>query len=154
MKTTLAAITWLLNIKFKFLPAGDLFLVFAISIVIDFITGVAKAKMQGLAITSSGYRKTIIKLMQYGGAIAITMLLKYVSLRNPDFFEAIKYVNWLTTGLLIFIIFIEVTSILENLNELDKKSPFSRFILQPLHRLLTFQIKNNPLAKAAEDTRN
>jgi phage-related holin len=154
MKTTLALTTWLLNIKFQFLPAADLFLVFIITIALDFVTGIAKAKTQGLLITSSGYRKTIIKLMQYGGAIAISMLLKYVSLRNAEFFESSKYVGWLTTGLLIFIIFIEVTSILENLTELDKKSPFSRFILQPLYKLLTFQIKNNPLAKAAEDAKN
>jgi hypothetical protein len=71
--------------------------------------------------------------------------------KQPELLEHVKYADYIVSGVLCFSVFIEATSALENISELDKKSPFSRYLIQPLLRLLTFQIKNNPFKKAVNN---
>lgn len=146
---TIAFIGTLLNAQFKVLPNIDLLIVMCISIAIDFGTGVLKAVMLGTARNSKGYRKTVVKFAQYVGATVVGMMLKYLSMQQSDMAKVGPYVDYLTNGLVIFIIFIEVTSVLENLYAIDKETPFSKYFVGPLLKLLTFQIKNNPIEKLA-----
>lgn len=140
----------LLNVKFNFLPTPSLLLVMGIAIVLDFGTGVIKAVYLKNARTSEGYRKTVIKFTQYGGSVVVGMLLKYIAGQNSDMANVQPYVEYLTNGLVIFIIFIELTSVLENLYAIDNQTTFSKFFVGPLLKLLTFQIKNNPIMKMEE----
>lgn len=148
---TVSAI-WAINIKAQILPSHDLLAIMGMFIILDFVTGIIKAVILGIARTSTGYRRTIIKFMQYGGALLIGMAIKYMSVTYKDFGDTGKYADWLTSGLLIFIIFIEITSVLENVYAVDKTTPFSKYVISPLLRLLTFQITNNPINKAADET--
>jgi len=63
-----AKFTWasvLLLFEFFMKPSFSLFGVVLTVIFIDFITGVVKSIFRKVARTSEGYRKTIIKLLQY-----------------------------------------------------------------------------------------
>lgn len=148
--TTSAFAFWILNIKFHFLPSPNLLVIMGFSIILDFITGVIKAKLTKQARTSEGYRKTVIKFTQYGGGVVVGCLLKYLGTKQSDMANVSQYIDYLNNGLLIFIIFIEVTSVLENLYAIDNSTPFAKYFVSPLLKLLTFQIKNNPIEKLAQ----
>jgi len=137
----------LLNIKFNFIPTPNLLLVMGVAIVLDFLTGILKSVILKKVRTSEGYRKTVIKFTQYGGSVVVGMLLKYIGAMNSDMANIAQYAEYLTDGLVIFIIFIELTSVLENVYAIDQETPFSKYLVGPLLKLLTFQIKNNPVTK-------
>ena len=154
MKSALfAGIFWFLNVKFHLVPTVPLFVGLFAAIGFDLITGVAKARMKNELVTSYGYRKTIIKLSQYFGTLVIVIGLRYLVTLQKDLALKIDYLDYGIQAVLIFAVFIEVTSSLENIAELDNKSPFSKYIIQPLLRLLTFQLKNNPFKRAADATK-
>ena len=136
--------------KTQFMPDAQLLLWMAVVIVLDFITGIAKAVVTKQARTSSGFRKTITKFMQYGGSIAVSIVLNHTAHQN-NLVETARILTYLNDGLVIFIIYIEVTSIFENLEACDNKSTFARFFIKPVLKLLTIQIKNNPLTTALQD---
>lgn len=143
----------MLNINLNFLPTGTLLVVMGITIILDFITGVIKAAMNNKARTSEGYRKTVIKFIQYGGALCVSIVLKYLTITQGDSeMKAIApFLGYLNDGLLFFIVFIEITSILENLYAVDKRSPMALYIIKPLLRIMTFAIKNNSFVKEMEE---
>ncbi|HRH61414.1 MAG TPA: phage holin family protein [Chitinophagaceae bacterium] len=141
----------ILNIKFNFLPPADLLIGMALSMVLDFVTGIIKAIVQNKNRTSEGYRRTVIKFTQYGGAVALSMMINYFARTQPGLAQFSNISDYLGNGLLIFIIFIECTSILENMYAIDNGTPFSRYFIKPLLRLFTIQIKNNPVAKLDEE---
>lgn len=134
----------LLGIELLVHPSLSLLSVLFTVIGLDFITGIAKAKMNKVQRTSEGYRKTIIKLMQY----MIPILLLYVAGKwIPEYKFRLQQASGFV---MMFIIYIEVTSICENLFEIDKKSPFSKYLIKPLLTILKFGIENNPITKAAD----
>ncbi len=146
MKSILAvSLVTLLNVNYYFLPTGTLLLAIAVAIILDFITGVIKASYNNQVRTSEGYRKTVVKFIQYGGAVCVSMLLKFlVGLKDQGTVEYLNpYMEFLNDGLLIFIIFIEVTSVLENMYAIDSKSVFAVYFIKPLLKVMTFAIKNN-----------
>lgn len=149
MKSTfLLTLLWTtLNVKFQFLPSGSLILVMGLGIVLDFLTGIIKSVVLKEARTSQGYRKTIVKFTQYGGSVLVGMLLKYIGSKNSDMANISVYADYLTDGLVIFIIFVEITSVMENIYAIDKETPFSKYLVGPLLKILTFQIKNNPVTR-------
>lgn len=135
----------LAGIKFSFLPSVNLLAWVFIAMVLDLITGVAKATVLKEARTSSGYRKTVIKFTQYAGAILAGIILGNVL---PQEIELVRYV---TDGLLILLVYIETTSIFENLYAIDSNSPFSKYFISPVLRLLTLAIRKTPLAQNAAE---
>lgn len=151
-----AIILTLLDINLNFLPKADLIVVFGISMVLDFITGVIKAVILGRARNSTGYRKTIIKFLQYGGAILIGMGISYmgakISQYNPSWVNIINYMSWFNTGLLVFIIFIEFVSILENIYALNPKSKFAKYAIKPALHILTIELRKGPFRKLTIET--
>ena len=71
-------------------------------------------------------------------ALAMAFLVQEVpQLKDIRFFSII-----VNNVVLIGIIFIESLSIMENLIAVDSKSPFAKYIIKPLYRILTFEIKN------------
>jgi hypothetical protein len=118
-----------------------------LGICLDFLTGVIKSVVLKEARTSKGYRKTIVKFTQYGGSVLVGMLLKFIGSKNSDMANIALYADYLTDGLVIFIIFVELTSVMENIYAIDKETPFSKYFVGPLLKILTFQIKNNPVTK-------
>ena len=140
----------LLFIKIAFFPSMTLLLWMSLAIVVDFVTGLAKALILKQARTSSGYRKTVTKFLQYGGALFVGLALAHTGQGTEN--EQMKMLlSYLNDGLVIFIIYIEVTSIFENLYACDKSTMISKYFIQPALKILTWQIKNNPIMKGAEN---
>lgn len=136
-------------IKIQYLPSFDLLAILFFAMIVDFLTGVWKAKVLGNARTSSGYKQTVTKFMQYAGAIIGGAVLAYMGEQKGG--EEWKFVfNWANDGLVFFIIYIEITSVFENLYAIDPNSRISQFFYQPAIKLLTFQFKNNPIIKKAD----
>lgn len=125
--------------KVVFLPDANLLAWVFIAMLIDFTTGVAKAFALGQARTSSGYRKTVTKFTQYAGAIAAGIILANTL---PKDNSIVAFVN---NGVLILLIYIEVTSVFENLYAIDSSSVFSKYFIAPVLKVLTIAIKKNPL---------
>lgn len=139
------AFSGLLYIKLTFLPNMSLLVWAFVAIGIDLITGLVKAKINKVARTSQGMRKTIIKFMQYGGAIAISFVLVNVSKNETS---GIKYVS---DGLIMLIIYIEALSVFENLYAIDKKSPFSKYFIKPALSILSLGIEKTAPQVTEED---
>lgn len=135
----LAASGTMAFISVKFLPDISLLCWVFIAMLLDFLTGITKAIVLNQARTSSGYRKTIIKFTQYAGAIAVGIVLG--NSLPPDNI-IVEYVN---SALLILLIYIEATSILENLYAMDNSSVFSKYFISPLLRVLTMTMKKASL---------
>lgn len=137
----------MLFVKTMFLPNVDLLAWMSIAIVADFFTGLMKAIVLKTPRTSKGYRETLSKFLQYSGAIIGSVILSNgitkTSLINQENHSAIMH--YMNDALLSYIIYIEVTSIFENLYACDQKTKFARFIIVPVLKLLTLQIKGAPL---------
>jgi phage-related holin len=136
-------------IKIQFMPSLDLMAILFVAMVIDFATGCWKAKVQGKARTSSGFKRTITKFVQYAGAIVGGGVLAYIGEQKGGAGTQVLF-GWFNQGLIFFILYIEVTSIFENLYEIDTESMISKYFYQPAIKILTFQLKNNPVIKKAE----
>lgn len=143
------SIAILLLVKVTFLPSVSLLLYMAIAIVLDFGTGIVKAKVLNQVRTSAGYRRTVIKFLQYGGSIAIGLLLANAGegKAGESFRAMLSYFN---DGLILFIIYIEATSVFENIYAIDQNSMISRYFIAPVLKILTWQIRNNPAITQAE----
>ena len=146
MKTAICGI--FLTLKITLFPNYSLLMWMAIAVVLDLVTGVAKAYSKGEARTSSGYRKTVVKVFQYLGALGAGVILANAGEGSNEQIKVL--LNWVNDGLVIFITYIEITSIFENLNELDKNSMISKYFFKPALKILTLQIKNNPIFREAE----
>lgn len=154
-KAILAWSTILLGIDLVLSPSVNLFMIMWVAIGIDLITGITKAKLLKVARTSDGFRKTVIKVAQY---VVPVLIIGFIAMRipeqkagvegNPYFSKAflLKATGWL----MMFIIYIEVTSIFENLYEIDKKTVIAKFIYKPALTLLKFGIEKNPVNAAAD----
>lgn len=148
---TATKVTWaaiLLWFEFLVKPTFSLFGVLMAAIAIDFLTGIVKAKFKKEARTSEGYRKTVTKLLQY---IVPVIILWGASTYIPEYSVRLKQASgWVT----MFIIYIEVTSIFENLYEIDKKSVISRVIYRPMLTILKIGLENNAINQAAKEVKN
>lgn len=118
------------------LPPSTLLTWLGITMILDLITGVAVAVKKGGPLTSKGFRGTVVKFIQYGGAVGIGIILANVAdIQKDEASEAIF--KYFSTGLLAFIIFIEVKSILENMIEINPESDFTKFFLNPVHDFIS-----------------
>jgi phage-related holin len=127
--------------KIAFLPDWNLLSWVFIAMMLDLITGVAKAVVMKDARTSTGYRKTVTKFIQYVSAISVGIILANTL---PAENNIVTYIN---SALLILLIYIEATSIFENLYAIDSTSPFSRYFIAPVLKLLTLAMKKGSLTK-------
>ena len=76
------------------------------------------------------------------GAILMALAMSFLVQEVPEL-KDIKFFSSIVNNIvLIGIIFIESLSIMENLIAVDDSSPFAKYIIKPLYRLLTFEIKN------------
>ncbi len=150
MSTTLlsAKFTWaIILIWFDFFmrPSLSLMGVVMAAVAIDFITGIVKARMQKKARTTTGFRKTVTKLSQY---LVPIIVLYGASYYIPEYKERLQQASGFV---MLFIIYIEVTSIFENLYSLDQKTPISKYMYKPVLAILKFGIEHNVVVEAAEN---
>lgn len=130
-----------MNEFIHYYPSGRLLIAVLLLIVIDLITGITKATINKQRRTSEGLRRTFSKFMQYGGSIIVSMiLLNIIHHSTPEFSSEIS--RLFGSLMLMIMIYIEVVSVFENLEEINPKSDFVRYFIKPVRRLLTFRIKN------------
>lgn len=122
------------------LPSLNLLVLVAVLMFADLVTGLLKARIKKEKITSEKLRHSVIKFMQYFGSIGIIVVLANQKPDSPNFVLAM---GWARDGITILIIYIECLSIFENLLELDKKTPFAIYVIQPVYWLLSFAVRNN-----------
>jgi phage-related holin len=122
------------------LPPVDLLMLLTAAMVLDLITGVASAKLRGVQITSTGFRGTIKKFIQYGSAIAIGILLANLADRDHSEIATTIY-KYFDNTLISFLIFIEIKSILENSVEISPTSDFTKYFLTPINKLLSLDLE-------------
>lgn len=134
----------LLFLDFIINPTFGLFTAAIILMLIDLVTGIAKAKFQHRERTSEGYRKTVVKLLQY----MVPVIVLYMGARFiPEHAIMLKKASGY---LIMFICYIEATSIFENLYEMDKKSMIAKYLYRPALIVLKFGLEKNPVNNAAE----
>lgn len=142
-----AKITWafvLLWFDFFMTPSLSLMGVMIGAVVLDLITGIVKAKFLKVARTSTGLRRTVVKISQY----AVPVLVFWVAGKFiPEYKERLQQAGGF---LMMFIVYIECTSIFENLYAIDHKTPISKYLYRPALVILKFGIEHNPVAEAAE----
>ena len=140
MKTTILANVLLPLLASLILPPVDLLIFLTLSMVLDFLTGVVAAKMEGKEITSLGFRGTVKKFTQYGSAICVGILLANIADRGQAGQIASTVYLYFGNALISFIIFIEIKSILENLIKTSPNSDFTRYFLTPVNNLLSLDL--------------
>ena len=134
-------------------PDHHVLLIMIGAISLDLITGVLKAKVSGQKRTSAGFRRSIRKISQYssctiGGFILIN--LASITKGSADIANATLIGN----GLVVAIIYIEVTSIFENAYAINPGSKLARYFIRHALNILTFQFKNNPATKTTDNEKN
>lgn len=144
--------------KVVFWPNLDLLFWAAMLVILDLFTGLIKAQVKGNLVVSSGVRKTLIKLCQYLGVISVCFILSNVaaSTKDSDFmgtglYHKLKFTfQFLNNLVILVIIYAESLSILENGLEINSSSPFSKFFVKPLHKILSLAILGNAIKLIAD----
>lgn len=141
MKTTagiIAGITFSF-MKLQFVPDLNLLGWVFVAMLFDFITGVMKAKLNKEPITSKRFRESVVKALQYIGVMVGCIILGNTVKENNEL------VRWINDGMMIFIIYVEVYSIIENFRDMNPASKMSKLVFTPLLGLLSLTIAKNPL---------
>lgn len=144
MKFSILTYISLLFVKLTFLPNLTMLGWVFFAVLVDFMTGVLKAKLNKQLLTSGGFRQTSIKCLQYIGLIVGGIII------GNSFEKQSDIVKWVNDGLLMFILYVEVYSIFENLYAMNPNSKVSKMIFKPAMRILTIGLEKNSLNKAAD----
>jgi len=96
----------------------------ALFMILDLITGMAKAWHNKQAITSYGFRRTVVKAVQYGTFLVVMHILDNFEVDG----ERTEMFGWIVTGAYSFLMGVEGKSILENIVALDNRFDVSVFI--------------------------
>ncbi|MCH5720402.1 phage holin family protein [Niabella hibiscisoli] len=130
-----------MNSFIQYWPTTHLLIWLLIVYTWDFLFGVCKSIIKGTPRTSQGFRQSIIKLLQYGGCILIAIvILNIVYVSNEPFGQKFAWI--FGDIMLYFMIYIEVVSVLENMEAMAPSSFFVRLFVRPVRRIITFQLKN------------
>ncbi|MCC9066276.1 phage holin family protein [Flavobacterium piscisymbiosum] len=125
----------------KYIPDGSLVIGLLIMCALDFVFGVTKATLTKTIRTSKGFRKTFTKFTQYGGAIVMGIVLLNIKSVSDSRFGS-EYSSLFGDSMISIMIYIEVVSILENMEVIGKDTDFVKYFIRPVRRLITFQVKN------------
>lgn len=133
------------------LPSGPLIAWMCVALIIDLITGVARAVADKKTRTSEGYRQSLGKIIQYFGALVLGIIVSSMAKHHADGLDP-KIFDFFNTFLVMFIIFIEVTSTMENMYAVSPNSKFSKYFVKPMLSLLTFNLQH--LSNMISSTKN
>lgn len=147
MKFSIIGYISLLFIKFTFMPSIKILGWVFFAVLIDFITGVLKAKLAKQQLTSGGFRQTAVKCLQYFGLIIGGVIM------GNSFEQDSQVVHWVNDGMLLFILYVEVYSIFENLYAMNPNSKVASMIFKPMMTILTIGLERNSL-KSPEEPAN
>lgn len=133
----------------RYLPSAMLLIWLALAVFIDLITGLLKAWSKGETTTSNGLRKTIVKIGSYVGTIVMVIIL--VNVVETVGFSTKFDLTILIDTLLGFMVFIELYSICENIEEAYPNSPLTLYMMRPILKFLKGRIKDNPITSLGKN---
>jgi phage-related holin len=93
-------------------------------IMLDLVTGIAKAVKKKQVVTSYGIRRTVVKALQYGVFLIVVHGLDSFEVKG----EKTDVFGWIVTGAYSFLMGVEGKSILENIIVLDNRFDAKYFI--------------------------
>lgn len=126
-----------------YVPSVMILFWLVIAVAFDLLTGVLKAWSKGENTTSTGLRKTVIKIFSYVGTVVMLIILVNV-IGVVDVNH--KYdLSILIDTLMGFMVFIELYSICENISEAYPNSPLVTYMIGPILKFLKGKISKNPL---------
>lgn len=99
-----------------------------IAMMLDLITGIAKAWSKKESITSKGLRDTIVKFIQYGSFLIITHVVTHYEIAGV----AVSNYSWVNKFALEFILLIEAKSVYENIVAINPKFDFIKTTLEKI----------------------
>ena len=147
MKTPAIILTALFTIvKVDLLPNFSLLEWLGIAIAVDLITGLGKSVFNGKEITSYGLQKTVKKTCLYLGAILLSIIFLHVK-ELLGYGKSFAIAPYLNDGLVAFLIYIEMISVLENLIAFGSDDILTNYVFKPLHRILTVKLSKNLINK-------
>jgi phage-related holin len=97
---------------------------------LDLVTGIAKALKKKEAVTSYGLRRTVVKALQYGVFLIVVHGLDTFEVKG----ESVDIFGWIVTGAYSFLMAVEGKSILENVVEFDDRFDIASFIEKIMKR--------------------
>jgi len=97
---------------------------------LDLVTGIAKALKNKQAVTSYGLRRTVVKALQYGVFLIVVHGLDTFEVKG----ESVDIFGWIVTGAYSFLMAVEGKSILENVVEFDDRFDIASFIEKIMKR--------------------
>ncbi|MGE9310126.1 phage holin family protein [Niabella sp. CJ426] len=125
----------------QYSPDARLLTWLLIVFILDFIFGLLKASFNGIPRTSRGLRKSVIKLLQYGGCIIVSTVILNILYGSGENFG--QQFAWIFGDMMLyFMIYIEVVSVMENMEAMAPASFFVRLFVRPVRRIITFRLKN------------
>lgn len=133
-----SSFTW---ITVKYVPSAIILFWLVIAVFFDLVTGLLKAWSKGQGTTSTGLRKTIVKIGSYVGTVVMVCIMVNV-IGFVDISNRLD-LTILIDALLGFMVFIELYSICENITEAYPNSPLARYFLAPVIKFLKGKLKNN-----------
>lgn len=146
-------LTILATFTIQYIPTLAHLFWLCLAVVLDLITGLLKAWSKGQVTTSSGFRKTIIKIGSYVGTVVgfvilVNVMSMYADNKNID-------LSFLINWLMGFMIFIELYSVFENIDAAYPDSIFSKYISSPILKLLKGKLKDSPFTSLGQkDTKD
>lgn len=121
-------------LEIAFLPNPMLIFCLFGAMIIDLITGLLKSWSTGKATTSTGFRRTVVKITMYFSLITATWILANLlsKMWESGKIDYAPLVN-LVIGILSFI---ELYSVFENVYAMAPNSPISRYVAKPFLKFL------------------
>ena len=118
----------------KYVPSLMVFFWLVIAVAGDLLTGLLKAWSKQENTTSTGFRRTVLKIGSYAGAIvAVVVLVNMIGFVDHNNKWDLAF---LVNALVGFMVFVELYSILENISEAYPNSPLTTFFINPLMAML------------------
>jgi phage-related holin len=145
-------------LKIVFWPDMNLLFWAGVCIMLDLLTGLMKSLAEGNFAFSTGFRKTISKMTQYLMVIAVCMVLANVVAQNKavvaesltffgtNLYDKVKVtIMFMNNLVILLIIYVETLSVLENSLAINASSPFSKFVIAPIYKIVSLAVLTNAI---------
>lgn len=120
------------------IPSLHLLFWLGIVLTVDLVTGWLKVLLTDpKSFSSHKARASVSKIIQYGGAIGVVVLVSQSTLGKQYEHE----VTWIVNGVYSLLFMIEFISIIENLRDMAPNTGISQYVFSPLLIWLKFRVK-------------
>lgn len=127
-------------VSFLKVPSKEVFICLVLAVFGDMITGLQKSWATGIVTKSVGFRRSIVKIGVYITTIlAVVILVTMIGLIDKNNAVNLKLLIDALVGAMVFI---ELYSMFENISEAYPKSLLTRYLINPILKLLKGKLKS------------